>query len=299
MTPDDGQFIKINGTSEFKGKLYLTGKIKVLKEKSSLSLKSWKWEEFQISMPAFIADKQEKVKRPDIRINAEGQVIIDYKTEISNRKQENNNRIVSIDYGVRKLLTITCFEMTDERVCRFNCHALFFVDIKGVQNKIERIHQAIDRLKAKLSKNTDKKKIKILKREIKLRWKKLKKLSKELEHLSSNIIIEIAKIHNCSTIVIEDLRGLNGKKFAGRLNRRIYRTIRAGIFEKLTYKADLIGKTVKTIFPAWTSQCCPKCGKRGEHKNYGEFTCSHCGYSGNRELHSNAEYCTKIFSNFA
>jgi hypothetical protein len=40
MAPDDGQFIKINGTSEFKGKLYLTGKIKVLKENFSLSLKS-------------------------------------------------------------------------------------------------------------------------------------------------------------------------------------------------------------------------------------------------------------------
>ena len=45
-------------------------------------------------MPDFIADKQEEVKRPDIRINAEGQVIIDYKTEITNQKQENNNRIL-------------------------------------------------------------------------------------------------------------------------------------------------------------------------------------------------------------
>ena len=71
-------------------------------------------------MPGFIADKQEKVKRPDIRINAEGQVIIDYKTEISNRKQENNNRIVSIDYGLRKLLTITCFEMNIENLRGLN-----------------------------------------------------------------------------------------------------------------------------------------------------------------------------------
>jgi hypothetical protein len=65
-------------------------------------------------MPDFIADKQEDVKPPDIRISAEGQVIIDYKTEIANQKQENNNRILSIDYGLRKLLVITCFEMTDE-----------------------------------------------------------------------------------------------------------------------------------------------------------------------------------------
>ena len=104
MAPDDGQFIKIKGTSEFKKQRYLTGKIKVLKETSSVSRKSWKWEEFQISMPDFIADKQEEVKRPDIRINAEGQVIIDYKTEITNQKQENNNRILSNDYGLRKLV---------------------------------------------------------------------------------------------------------------------------------------------------------------------------------------------------
>jgi len=294
MAPDDGQFIKIKGTSEFEEKLYLTGKIKVLTEESSVSPKSWKWEEFQISMPGFIADKQEKVKRPDIRINAEGQVIIDYKTEISNRKQENNNRIVSIDYGLRKLLTITCFEMTDDGL-PVQLSRPFFVDIKGVQNKIELLHKDIDRLKSKLSKTTDKKKIKILKREIKLRWKKLKKLSKELEHLASNIIIEIAKIHNCSTIVIEDLRGLNGKKFAGRLNRRIYRTIRVGIFDKLTYKADLIGKTVKTVFPAWTSQFCPKCGDRGNHRHYGEFTCSHCGYSGNRDYIATQNIARKFF----
>ncbi|NWH07030.1 hypothetical protein, partial [Desulfobacter latus] len=84
---------------------------------------------------------------------------------------ENNNRILSIDYGLRKLLVITCFEMTDEGLpVQFS--RPFFVDINGVQNKIERIHQEIDRLKSKLSKTTDKKKIKILKREIKLRWKK-------------------------------------------------------------------------------------------------------------------------------
>jgi hypothetical protein len=41
MAPDDGQFIKIEGTSEFKKKRYLTGKIKVLKETSSVSRKSW------------------------------------------------------------------------------------------------------------------------------------------------------------------------------------------------------------------------------------------------------------------
>ena len=237
---------------------------------------------------------RKRFKRPDIRINAEGQVIIDYKTEISNRKQENNNRIVSIDYGLRKLLTITCFEMTDDGL-PVQLSRPFFVDIKGVQNKIELLHKDIDRLKSKLSKTTDKKKIKILKREIKLRWKKLKKLSKELEHLASNIIIEIAKIHNCSTIVIEDLRGLNGKKFAGRLNRRIYRTIRVGIFDKLTYKADLIGKTVKTVFPAWTSQFCPKCGDRGNHRHYGEFTCSHCGYSGNRDYIATQNIARKFF----
>ena len=124
---------------------------------------------------------------------------------------------------------------------------------------------------------------------------KTEKASKELEHLASNIIIAIAKIHNCSTIVIEDLRGLNGKKFARRLNRRIYRTIRAGIFKKLTYKADLIGKTVETIFPAWTSQFCPKCGECGDHKNYGEFTCSHCGYSGNRDYIATQNIARKFF----
>ena len=82
-------------------------------------------------------------------------------TKISNRKQENNNRIVSIDYGLRKLLTITCFEMTDDGL-PVQLSRPFFIDIKGVQNKIELIHKDIDRLKSKLSKTTDKKKIKIL-----------------------------------------------------------------------------------------------------------------------------------------
>ncbi|CAN2048161.1 transposase [Candidatus Magnetomoraceae bacterium gMMP-13] len=294
LAPDDGQFIKINNKLELNEKLYLTGKIKLLEDKSSVSGKSWKWKEFQVTMPWFIADKQEKVKKPDIRINDEGQVIIDYKTEIFNQDKYNNNRVLSVDYGLRKLLTITCFEMSDEGL-PIQLSRPFFVDIKGVQNKIELIHQDIDRLKAKLSKTKDKKKIKVLKREVKLRWKKLKKLSKELEHLASNIIIEISKIYNCSTIVIEDLRGLNGKKFARRLNRRIYRTIRAGIFEKLKYKAELIGKTVKAIFPAHTSQLCPKCGKHGKHKNYGEFICPHCGYSGNRDYIATQNIARRFF----
>ncbi|NWH05988.1 ATP-binding protein [Desulfobacter latus] len=66
----------------------------------------------------------------------EGQVIIDYKTEIANQKQENNNRILSIDYGLRKLLVITCFEMTDEGLpVQFS--RPFFVDIKMQPGRIE------------------------------------------------------------------------------------------------------------------------------------------------------------------
>lgn len=54
--------------------------------------------------------------------------------------------------------------------------------------------------------------------------------------------------------------------------------------QKLTYKAAKKGQTVIKVDPAYTSQCCPKCGhteKGNRDKKMHLFTCKTCGYRSN------------------
>ena len=54
--------------------------------------------------------------------------------------------------------------------------------------------------------------------------------------------------------------------------------------QKLIYKAKQNQSTVLKVDPAYTSQCCPKCGhteKANRNKKKHLFTCKNCGYQSN------------------
>ena len=275
LAPDDNQFIKYNCIDKS-----LSGQMKTYVEEE----KKWKWLPFETLIPDHVLQKTEKgkVRKPDIRMDKDGNIFLDFKVEVKNCEHVENNRILCVDYGLNTLLTFTCFEIEDGKPVQIS--RPYFFKVEGIQKKIERIYQEIDKIKTKISNSKDKRKIKVLKREQKSKWKKIKKLSKELEHLSSNIVLEFAQIFGCSVIVIEDLKGMNGKPYCKQLNKRLYRTIRARLFEKLKYKASIKGIKVKEVFAAYTSKSCPKCGGKGSHPTYGQFKCPKCTYSANRDF---------------
>ncbi|MBS0622748.1 MAG: transposase [Verrucomicrobia bacterium] len=115
--------------------------------------------------------------------------------------------------------------------------------------------------------------------------KVLKKISeyevrriKHENHILSKQLVEEAKRHNCRTIRMEQLKGIQSRTKTWNKHRN---QMTAGwSFHQLqsfvTYKAVACGICVELIDPAYTSQTCHRCLKLGSR--YGErFTCATCG----------------------
>jgi transposase len=132
-------------------------------------------------------------------------------------------------------------------------------------------------------------------KEVAKHWNKFRQIQKQLSHLVSNCIVEIASIYSCDTIYVEWLKSLSCDSFSHEMNWGINSTVRQAIYDKVQYKASLAGiEFAKPIPAGYTSQFCPKCGKRGQHlkapdklkeiiKSGSWFYCPHCKYNADRD----------------
>ncbi len=104
------------------------------------------------------------------------------------------------------------------------------------------------------------------------------RFQRQVNHEISRRIVDQAVAQNAS-VAIEDLTGIRE-----RMNKKLRRKQRglhnSWAFSQLraflTYKAALAGTAVHVVNPAYTSQTCACCGKRG-HRNGKVFACTSCG----------------------
>jgi len=211
-------------------------------------------------------------------------------TEIYSEDELGRN-FLTVDWGLNKLVTVCVFSPSGEQISR-----PFFLKCDKIQKKLLRIRKEIDNLKSKRD-NLPRHSTKSIwyNREIAKRWRKFRQIQKQVSHLASNVIVEIAKLYNCSKIYVENLCSLKSKKLSRRLNWQINSQVRCQVFEKVEYKARLAGICLeRPINPAYTSRYCPKCGCKGYHvkssdrleeriKSGGWFYCKNCGYNADRD----------------
>ena len=277
--PDDGQAILIEKRGN---SLFI--RLKVLAYEDQECNPEWEWIEFSVPL--------EQVA-PDLRLDYfHGQLlpVIDYKVEIEGAKEINSPYFLTVDWGIRKLVTICVFDKQGNLIC-----PPFFLSFEPIQAKLLRIRNEIDQLKAKRDKcSTKSDEWKKYNREIAKRWRKFRAIQKQLAHLASNVIVLIAQLYHCSEIYVEWLKTLKSKNFSAKLNWVINTTVREAIYEKVAYKAKLTGiKFKRPLSPYGTSQYCPRCGKKGIHtkspnhwqeiKSGGWFRCPCCGYNADRD----------------
>ena len=115
--------------------------------------------------------------------------------------------------------------------------------------------------------------------------KLLKKLSgyesrrvKHENHVLSNHIVKEAQRHNCGTIRMEQLKNIrsNTKTWNKHLNRKVAGWSFYQLQQFVTYKAAAFGIAIQLVNPAYTSQTCHLCLKKGSRQ--GElFSCLTCG----------------------
>jgi len=106
-------------------------------------------------------------------------------------------------------------------------------------------------------------------------------------------IIKLAK-ENYATIAIEDIKHLRVRK--GEINKKGRKKINRipyGLFRfVLEHKAMQEGIKVIAINPKYTSQTCPRCGKRRKSTQYNYFRCE-CGFEANRDRTASQNICLR------
>ena len=283
------------------GKPCVSSRLSFRKQDKPRKRSDWEWIDFSFNLPDIVegqrrgvsADANLPLSSPDLRLGfVSGKLtpIIDLKVKVEERELKNSKYFLTVDWGLNKLVTICVFNSDGEQIS-----PPFFLKCGAIQDKLFRIRTEIDSLKAKRDKLPKGSTLALwYNREVAKRWNKYRAIQKQLSHLASNVIVEIAKLYNCSKIYVEWLGSLKSRTLSRTLNWKINSQVRHKIYEKVEYKAKLAGILLKTINPAWTSQFCPKCGKRGYHvkasdrlnerqKSGGWFYCQECGYNADRD----------------
>ncbi len=107
---------------------------------------------------------------------------------------------------------------------------------------------------------------------------------KDQDHKISRAVVNFAIQNKVSEIRMEKLEGI---RQTTRLSRKNEKNIHTWSFHRtahyIEYKAKLAGIRVVYVDPAFTSQCCPKCGTKHKMKDR-RYRCSTCGYHGHRDI---------------
>jgi len=188
---------------------------------------------------------------------------VKYDVPVSNLSEVCN--VVGIDRGINFLIATY-----DSK------HRSDFVSGKTIKQK--RAHYS------KLRKELQKRKTPSSRRRIKAIGRRENRWMQDINHQVSKALALNNPKH--TLFVLEDLTGVrNATKRVGIKDR--YVSVSWSFYDleqKLIYKAKQNQSTVIKVDPAYTSQCCPKCGhteKANRNKKKHLFTCKNCSYQSN------------------
>jgi putative transposase len=126
------------------------------------------------------------------------------------------------------------------------------------------------------------------------RWKKLNHGKKKLLLKSKNKIMDVLKkytshlISYCikkkiSTIVLGDIKGIRENiNFGTKTNQKLHQWVYKQMIDMIDYKTESVGIKVNYQEESYTSQTCPRCGKRYKPSNR-NFNCPNCTFKYHRD----------------
>ena len=176
--------------------------------------------------------------------------------------QSNNTGVMGVDLGIK------C-----PAVCVTDTGKVKFVG-NGRKNKYIRRRFATKRKKLGKRKKLN---------AVRKMSNKEQRIMQDIDHKLSREIVNYAIHNNIGTIRLEALANVRKETRKSRKNNRslcnwsFYR-----LAQYIEYKAASAGINVEYVNPAFTSQCCPICGKFNHAKDR-SYECS-CGYHSHRDL---------------
>ena len=117
------------------------------------------------------------------------------------------------------------------------------------------------------------------------KWKRIGKIDNQIKdalHKQTTKFVKYCHAKGIGTILLGDLTGIrNNINYGSSANQKLHQWAFGKITELITYKAKVLGITVKVIDEAYTSQTCPKCANRKKPANR-NYTCK-CGFKYHRD----------------
>jgi putative transposase len=211
--------------------------------------------------------------------------------------ETKDDRVVSVDLGVKKQATTTVVESNEEDELE-QISPPQFLDHESKQklfrlkSESESLNDRLAELRENGKAHTDR--FKHLQSEYNQKRTKERRLRKQIQHDISNQLVWLAIENQCETIVFESLGQLNSDDTDGTVAWSISSWARGELLDLVEYKAGLVGIDIATVNPWGTSRHCPRCGERGktvvapdnheEKRNGGHFHCPHCGFECDRDV---------------
>jgi putative transposase len=105
-------------------------------------------------------------------------------------------------------------------------------------------------------------------------------------HQSSRALVDIAIECGADTIVLGDVKGIQGsKRMRHKEQQKLSQWPRFKWEQYVEYKAKEVGIKIERRSESYTSKTCPACGHRHRNAPSGRvFTCEDCGWVGDRDL---------------
>ena len=232
-----------------------------------------------IAMPFFINGKSKKIRIPAVVPDKIIECINSHKLGAMRITKKNGKHIAQITYEELEMRSSGKNIMGID--LGIKCPAVVVISDgttkfygNGRKNKYIRRHYATRRKTLSKAKKLN---------AIKNMQNKEQRWMNDQDHKISRAIVNDAIAHNVGVIKMEKLSGI---RQSARKSRKNNHNIHNWSFYRLTqyieYKAALAGILVEYINPAYTSQTCPRCGKRN-HANDRTYQCS-CGYITHRDI---------------
>jgi putative transposase len=120
-----------------------------------------------------------------------------------------------------------------------------------------------------------------------------KRRVRQAQHEAAKTVVDWAVRRRVGTLKVGDPRGVLSLK-AGHTHHKRIRDWRVGhLIRCLTDKADQAGISVMLVDERGTSSTCPVCQRRVPKPKNRNFTCTHCGFSGHRDLVGGANIASR------
>lgn len=193
--------------------------------------------------------------------------------EQSNEVVEKNDKVMSIDLGVKRVATT--FDGTNT----ITYSGKELMSLNNLRNKLTAKTQA-----KYANAKKDSRRRKYLKRCLRKNIFKIKNKEKDILHKYSRMIVEDAISNNIGTIVIGDCSNTHNKTNCGKNNQRIQQNPEQKLAKYIDYKFQSTGRLVKVISERRTSKTCPECDHVHKNSPKGRiFTCKSCGFTYDRD----------------